>query len=153
MVSNTSYNILLYWGSSYQNLFSDLVTKNHTPLACRVPGPFHVSSSACIVGVARATSVTPRLNQRASGWQLFGPSGGSRNRETPYSEVQMIKCEKSLPTTFFFGDPGNPGGRRSGRQRHCRVLRRVVFRLTMTFTVKNDQINDSILITNKSKFL
>ena len=70
------------------NLLSDLVTKPHTQLVCRVPGPFHDSCTPCIVGVARTTSVKPRLDRRASGWQLLGPSGGSRNQETLYSKIQ-----------------------------------------------------------------
>jgi len=50
----------------------DIVSTTHTPLARRVPDPFHESYTACIVGVARATSAEPRLRRRAT----LGSSGG-----------------------------------------------------------------------------
>jgi hypothetical protein len=38
--------------------FETLQLQTHTTLACRVPFPFHVSCTVCIVGVARATPTT-----------------------------------------------------------------------------------------------
>jgi hypothetical protein len=69
-------------------------TKTHTPLACRVPGPFHDSCTACIVEVARGTSATisdSTVEHLADSFQGLPDAYAIGKNLTPKSKVRSTR--------------------------------------------------------------
>jgi hypothetical protein len=87
------------------NLPGDLVTKTDTPIACWVSDPIHASCTSCIVGVSRALGGRPLRSSDLSivhpAVLPFGPSGGSRTQEKPYSKVQSPLSSSPPPAHSF----------------------------------------------------